>query len=561
MKVYEQFAGAVIAEGVEAIFAVMGDGNMRLLNLLESKGMKVYYCRHEASAVAMAEGYARASGKLGVASVTCGPGLALTGLTLLIGSRNRTPLLVIAGDSPRGDRYYNQNFDQRRFAEACEAMYFELSDPAFAGADLREAFVAARTGGPTVFGADFDVQETEAPASDAYSPSTALMLPYQRVRPDRAALERAAGVLSQAQRPIIIAGRGAFDARDAILALQARTGALLATTMHGKGLFDGHPANLGLAGGFSSPKAKALFERADCVLAVGASLNYYTTNQGRLFPAATSIQIDRRPLALINGLNVGRGVPAGPMRADLYLEGDARATLEELELAIAASVRTPGWPQVLAELEAPPPGEHPFAVSPGELHPRDVMRVIAAAAPKDAYFVIGLGHFWWFAWTFLGGSDAHRFHAPIEFGSIGQGLCSAIGAAIALPDRQVILVEGDGGFLMSIQELDTAARYSIPLIAVVMDDAGLGAEFHKLEAKGLDPGGAKIRPPDFAAVAVGFGANGIRVTTLADLEAAIQRYKTEGRPAIIDVNISQDVVSDPYLAAHYPTALSSGSKV
>ena len=160
MKIHELIAQAVAAEGVDTVFGVMGDGNMMWLTAFEAmEGKRVIYCRHEANAAGMAEGYARLTGRPAVCTVSCGPGLSLLATTLIIASRNGTPLLVIAGDSPRRDRYYQQRFDQRRLAETSEAAAVDLRDAAGAAEDVRAAFHLARVGQPVVLSAAFDVQE------------------------------------------------------------------------------------------------------------------------------------------------------------------------------------------------------------------------------------------------------------------------------------------------------------------------------------------------------------------------------------------------------------------
>ncbi|NUT56946.1 MAG: thiamine pyrophosphate-binding protein, partial [Thermoleophilia bacterium] len=253
MKVFEAIADIVELEEVGAVFAVMGDANMKWLSSYTARtGRLVYYARHEGAAVSMADGYARATGKLAVCSVTCGPGLSLLATPLVAASRNRTPLLVLAGDAPRGDKYYEQAFDQQRFVESSETMAEHLRSAASLDEDLRDAFFLARTVGPIVFSAAFDVQEEEAEAhSDPYMPSLALVAEPQEIRPDAEALARAAAIVRAAERPIIVAGRGAITAKAELLEVADLTGSLLATSMMAKGLFDGDARNLGLSGGFA----------------------------------------------------------------------------------------------------------------------------------------------------------------------------------------------------------------------------------------------------------------------------------------------------------------------
>src|SRR5690606_26795 len=151
MRVYEAIAQAVGEEDVKAVFAVLGDANMKWRSTLEQRGgIPVYYARHEGSAIVMADGYARSTGQVGLCSVTSGPGLTLTATGLVAASRNRSPVLVIAGDSSRSNKHYQQSIDQARFARASETWPVDLRSAPTLTEDLREAFYLTRTAGPVV---------------------------------------------------------------------------------------------------------------------------------------------------------------------------------------------------------------------------------------------------------------------------------------------------------------------------------------------------------------------------------------------------------------------------
>jgi thiamine pyrophosphate-dependent acetolactate synthase large subunit-like protein len=553
MKVYEAIAEIVEREGVEAIFAVLGDANMKWLSEFTRRtGREVHHARHEGSAIGMADGYARASGRLAICSVTCGPGVSLLATTLIAASRNRTPLLVIAGGAPIGDKYYEQAFDQRRFVEASETIAEDLRSPASLEEDLRDSFYLARTVGPVVFSAPFDMQEEEAVEhADEYTPSTSLISAPQEIQPDPAAIDRAADLIGGSTRPIIIAGRGALDARPEIIQLADATGALLATSMMAKGLFDGDARDLGLAGGFASDISRARFQEADCVIGVGAGLNHYTTDHGNLFPNAEVIHIVDERVALMNGRRRPQGRPGGRKVADCYVQGRARPTLRVLLEYLQSKsdgelTRIEQW---APQIDAPDVPE--IASDDPDLHPAAVMEELNRAAAPDSRFIIGLGHHWWFPLTYLRDRwTAESFQLTTEFGSIGQGFTGAIGAALAEPERKHVLIEGDASFLMAVQELDTAARYGVNLLVVIMNDRGLGAEALKLEALGFDASPARIETPDFATIAKTMGCDGMQVRTLDEFREAITAYQAEGGVRVLDVQISQRVMSGPYVAKY-----------
>ncbi len=551
MKVYELIADAVVEEGVEVVFSVMGDGNMKWLTSLEARhDVRTVYCRHEATAVGMADGYARTTGKPGVCSVTCGPGLALTGLALAIASRARTPLVLIAGDTPRSDPYYQQAFDRNGFAKTAEAMPVDLREPATTGADLRRAFAQARLGQPTVFNAAFDVQEEELPSTaEPYRPSSGLVVPPQAIAPDPAVLAGAVEILRAARRPVILGGRGAISARGEIEALADELGAVLATSLKAKGLFSGHPRYLGVSGGLADARNRTLLRQADCVLAIGAGLNQYTTSAGAMSPDAEVIQVSLERQELIHGRRLPVHHPGGDVRADCYVQGDAGRTVEAIRDQLGATGGSE-WEELLADYDGPEMVQPPVEIEPGKIDPREAMATLSEAADEATRFVVGLGHFWWFPIAFLDGRDASSFLFIPEFGAIGQTFAAALGASVA-ESRPLLLIEGDGSLMMSVQELDTAVRNNIDIVVVVMTDHGLGAEFHHLEGEGIDASASRIPAPDFARVAESFGAKGARAESLEELGTAVREMQAAGGPCVIDAQISDEVINDWFWETYF----------
>ena len=551
MKVYELIADAVVEEGVEVVFAVMGDGNMKWLTSLEARhDVRTVYCRHEATAAGMADAYSRVTGKPGVCSVTCGPGLALTGTTLTIASRNRTPLVLIAGDTPRADPYYQQRFDQSGFVATAEAMAVDLRTPATTGADLRRCFAQARLGQPCVLNAAFDVQEEEVPpGAEPYRPSSELAVPPQAIAPDPVAVAGAVEILRAARRPVILGGRGAIAARREIEQLADEIGAVLATSLKAKGLFNGHPRNLGVAGGLADARNRTMLSQADCVLAIGAALNQYTTAAGGMSPDARVIQVSLERQELIDGRRIPVDRPGGDVRAECYVQGDAARTVEAIRGSLGAAAGSE-WEELLADYDGPEMVQPPIEIEPGKINPREAMATLAEAADEATRFVVGLGHFWWFPIAFLEGRDASSFLFIPEFGAIGQTFAAALGTSVA-ESRPVVLIEGDGSLMMSVQELDTAVRHGIDIVVVVMNDGGLAAEFHHLEGEGIDASAPRIPAPDFARVAESFGARGARAESLEELGAAVREMQAAGGPCVIDVQISDEVINDWFWETYF----------
>ncbi len=547
MKVYQGIAEVLAREGVEAVFAVMGDANMRwLVELGRFSQVRVYYARHENSAVAMADGYARATGRLGVCTVTSGPGLALTADSLVTARNHGSPVLLIAGDTPVGMGQHIQELDQRRFAHALDIESVDVTSPDAAIDELELALsIAVSRAVPVVVNVPTDLQDAEQRWEVDPVPMRERMPARLDPIPGPASVAAVAELLATAERPIIIAGRGATGARAEIDRVAGHAGALVATTLLAKGFFVDDPFELGIAGLFSHDRAQELFAQADLVLAVGATLNHYTTESGVLFPAATLVQIDIRPFA----------ARPGARPAQHYLQGDARSTMAAIADALERSVpgreglRTDAMAASLREMR-----EHALRVddeaSRGGLDPRSAMRAVDALLGGDALFTVGMGHFWWFAINYLRGGVERSFLFSHDFGSIGQALPIAIGAAVGRPGTRVVAVEGDASVLMCVQELDTASRYGIPVWVVVMDDGGVAAEYHHLRAVGMDPSDAVLRRPDLAAVARGFGAVGVQVDSLDELRFALAD-RAPG-PHLLDVRITREVIAEPYRKLWYP---------
>lgn len=544
MHVSEAIAAAFAAEGCDTVFGLLGDANMPVwAALATTPGIALYSARHEAGAVAMADGHARASGRIGVATITSGPGLTQTGTSLMAASRNRTPMVVAVGNVATTDRHNVQKMDQRRFAQACGAAFHPVTGAGNLAAELLEAFHAARHKRcPVVLDLPVDVQGQVLEWAWEYTPSYAWTPAPPGCAP-AAQVEELAQSLRRAERPVIIAGYGAKagGAREELLELSQRSGALLATTLKAKGLFAGAPYDIGIAGAFSSAPAERLLGQADFVLGVGAELGYYTTEGGLLFPEARVARIDASP----------QPEQLGPVPGQ-YLCGDAKQTVAALNAALAKheSGRRGFHDDVtLAILRADTPLRDP---APDGLDPRRLARELGCALPGDATVTVGAGHFWCFFHMYTPVRPEVDLHLCYQFGAIGQTLPLAVGIAAARPGRPHLVVEGDGSIMMNLQELETVVRLGLRMAVLVWNDCGFGAEAHKLRARGMDPGlGRWASSPDFVALARAFGGEGERIEREADVAPALERALAHPGLYVIDAQVSPSVVSDPYLKLQF----------
>ena len=547
MKAYELIADAVAAHDVDTVFALLGDGNMfPLAALVEHHGVRLVNARHENAAVLMAEGWARTTGRVGVASVTCGPGLTQV-MTALTGAvRNRTPLVVLAGEVPQGTAWNPQRTDQGLLVAATGARYLPVSTPALLVAAVQEAFaVAERERAPAVVAVPYDLQEREI--EPPAGPVTRLprIPPPPVAAPSPADVGAAAARLAAARYPLVLAGRGAVasGAREALLSLAERTGALLGTTLYARDWFRGERFDAGLIGGLSSRTTRELVAQAGLVLAVGAGLGYFATDNGALFRGKEVIQVDVDP----------PGVSEGVRAATSFVRGDAAAAVAAIDAELAAQghvaigFRTP---ETAARLASPLPEYPRVELEPGTVDPVAVMKMLDAALPEDALLVYGVGHFWSFAVMHLHRPRPEDHLHAYGFGAVGQGLGTAIGAAVGA-GRPVVLVEGDGSLLMHAGELATVAAERLNLLVLVMNDGGFGSEIHKLNAKGEDGELARFGRTDFAAVARGFGLAGHTLASPGELAALVAGTG----PAVVDVPMSKLAISAPTRRALFPDTI------
>jgi thiamine pyrophosphate-dependent acetolactate synthase large subunit-like protein len=541
MKLYEAIADSLVTEGVETLFGLMGDGNMSLWAAMgTAKKINIISSRNEAAAVAMADGYAKTTGKIGVATVTCGPGLTQVGTSLLVAARARSPIVLIIGEIPKGAKNSLQAMDQRRFAEACEARYVSVTSVDNAADEIAEAFYAARVHSmPVVLNLPINLQEKSFDWDWEYRPSREVLPPLMEA-PSEAALMQVMEKLAAAERPVIIAGRGGRRAKAAILKLAERTGALLATSLLAKGLFSGEEYDLGISGAFASAPSEALLAEADFVLAVGAELGYYTAEGGLMFPQAEVARIDIRPFPETIGVLPG-----------LYVRGDATQAITTLDAMLEArQVRKTGFrtPETKATLNAAP---HVFPTPNDGLDPRVLARELSKALPNDILITSGAGHFFSFPAMYMALPRGAELQSSHHFGAVGQGLPVAIGVGAGNPGRPHIAIEGDGSLMMNLQELDTITRYNMQMVLIVWNDGGFGAEVHKLSVKGFDVSMAQWRSPDFVALAKSFGGDGVRIAKESDIAGAVATGLKQGGLFLIDARVSPTTASDPYSKIHH----------
>ncbi len=552
-----------LAQHIDAVFGVMGNGNAYFLDAIEKQTDAVFTAvRHEQGAVVAADAHFRASGRIAAGTSTYGAGFTNTITALAEAVQAHVPLVLVVGDEPTsGPRPWD--VDQIALASAVGARTYTVGRTDAAATTVIAIEHALTYRVPVVLAIPYDVAALEAGVVPS-APSPRIPAPLApRGEYAEGMLDEIASALHAASRPFLLAGRGAWlaDAGSALGELAALTGALTASSALGRGVFPDSRYDLGVTGGFGADGAMELIREADVAVVFGASLNQFTMRFGELFAPGTRVfQIDTAPTA--THPHVGGYVRADArVAAEALVErlgrpstsAEARTTVSVTEAADARGARNPHlspWRETVdvAGSRAYETGDD--LAADGRLDPRSAARRIAELLPEDRVVVSDGGHFigWANMYWPVAGPD-RMMMVGTAFQSIGQGWPSVVGAALARRDSTIVLTSGDGGGLMAIADLESAVRAAGGRgIAVIWNDAAYGAEVNLYGLKGLAEGPMRIPEVDFAAFGAAVGAEGVVVRTLADLDRLgewAQENAATRRFLLLDLRISGDVIA-PY---------------
>ncbi|WP_406056435.1 thiamine pyrophosphate-binding protein [Kribbella sp. NBC_00889] len=526
MNVADAIGRALAAAGVRQVFGVIGSGNFHLTNAMVAGGARFVAARHEGGAATMADAYARMSGSVAALSVHQGCGLtnAMTGIAEA--AKSRTPMVVVAAEvtEPRSNFYV----DQEALARSVGAVPVRITSAETAVAEaLGAVATAVRERRTVLLNVPLSVQalETAAPAV-APPPSK------DPVVPDAAEVTKLTDLLRHAERPVFVAGRGSRGYRQVLESLAERSGALLATSAVAHGLFQGNPWSLGISGGFASPRTAELIRAADLIVGWGCALNMWTTRHGALIgPDTTVVQVDDDATALGVHREIQLGVTGDVgLTATMVLDafGEQRVGYRTAELG---SVR---WRDVAFDDES----------TGDRIDPRTLSLVLDDLLPAERVIAVDSGNFMGYPSVCLSVPDENGLCFTQAFQSVGLGLATAIGAALAQPDRLPVAVLGDGGALMSAAELDTVRRLGLPMLVVVYNDDAYGAEVHHFGPGGHPLDTVTFPPTDIAAIGRGYGFEAVTVRTAKDL-AAVGGWLNGPRsaPMLVDAKVVADHLS------------------
>jgi len=524
--VYQSIARATKDHGTMQMFGLMGDANLFMADsfVRECNGNFIP-AAHEGSTILMAAAYAHVSGKTGVATVTHGPALTNCVTALTEASRGHTPMVIFAGDTPVDNPRHLQSIDQRELVKVTGAGFIQLRSPATVTEDVAQAFYRARVERrPIVLNmpADFMWQKSD------YAIKILDVFTKTGGAAEGDTLDNAIGMIASARRPLILAGGGAIHARDALIRLADRLEAPLATTLRAKGLFNDHPYNIDIFGTLSTPAAYDLIAQSDCIICFGTSLHDFTTDRGKLMKDKRVIQIDVEPTAIGGGLH-----PDVALVADAYLT--AKTILYWLD---EAEVPESGFTRELDTSTLTAHATGSGKTSGNFVNYVDTLTRLEDALPKDRVLVSDGGRFMTEVWCRISVPNPRSFVGTVNFGSIGLGLQTAVGAAVAAPDQPVVLFSGDGGFMMGgINEFNTAVRLGLDLIVIIANDSAYGAEHIQFVDRNMDPSLTEFAWPSFAQIAKSLGGEGYEVRSNEQLDEALKALEKRSGPFLIELRL------------------------
>lgn len=516
---YSDTAGRAVLEtirayGVDAVFGIPGTHNLELYRPLADLGIRAVTNRHEQGAGYGADGWAQQTGLPGVVITTSGPGLQNAMSAIGTAFCESRPLIVLSPGVALGAEFadvgtLHETKDATAMVGAIAEWSRRVTTAAEAVEAVHDAFALFRTGRPRPVHIEIPLDVLEAPAevpAEARRPRPV----SARVSGDPEALAAAARRLSDAERPVIVAGGGSTDAVHELTAIAERLGAAVLTTLNGKGVVDEqHPLSLG--SNLRLAAARTVAEDADVLLVVGSKLGEAELWVPRLEARGAVVRVDISPAQLDKNL-----------AATVGLAGDAAAVTGALLELLPAEQRPPR--DLTTERAA-------IAREMHELLPETVAlaEIIAEALPDDAIVAGDSSQIVYMALgSVLASEHPHSLLYTPTYATLGYGLPAAIGARVAQTERPVVTVIGDGALMFCVNEIVTAVEQRLDVTIVCVDNGGY-AEIRQNEVdRGMAPIGVDLVQPDWAALATAFGAHGRRVDARADIIPAIREAIADG---------------------------------
>jgi acetolactate synthase I/II/III large subunit len=551
------------AVGVEVVFGIPGGAILPAYDPLFDSRVRHVLVRHEQGAGHAAQGYAQATGRVGVCMATSGPGATNLVTPLADAYMDSVPLVAITGQVPTAaigtDAF--QEADIRGITMPITKHNFLVTDAAEIPQRIAEAFHLASTGRPGPVLVDIPKDVLQATTDFSWPPRLDLPGYKPTTRPHGKQVREAAAMIAAARRPVLYVGGGVLKAQATaeLAQLVELTGAPVVTTLMARGAFpDSHPQNLGMPGMHGNVTAVTALQKADLLVALGARFDDRVTGQLSSFaPHAKVVHAD------IDPAEIGKN-----RKADVPIVGDARETIAELIPALRAeheAGRTPDlsawWAQLDHWRQTYPLGyDWP---EDGALSPQYVIERLGAIAGPDAIYAAGVGQHQMWAAQFIKYEKPGTWLNSGGLGTMGYAVPAAMGAKYGSPDTTVWAIDGDGCFQMTNQELATCAIEGIPVKVAVINNGNLGMVrqwqtlFYegrysntKLHAVDADGRPKPVRIPDFVALAEALGCVGLRCESKDDVDAVIEKAMAiDDAPVVIDFVVGADAQVWPMVAA------------
>lgn len=525
-------------EKVDVLFGIPGGSSIPFWDTLYDSDIRCILVRHEQAAAHAADGYARASGKVGVCTATSGPGATnlITGLATAY--MDSAPVVAFTGQVPRpmlgGDAF--QEADTVGISMPVTKHNFMLYNVEEIPKIVRMAFKIAGTGRPAPVLIDMpkDIQEKEADIKFPKDVEIPGYNPTLKGHPKQ--IKKAVDLLLEAERPIVLAGGGIIisGASKELMEFVNILGAPVATSLMGKGGFpEDHPLALGMIGMHGRKAGNYAINDADVILAIGCRFSDRTTaNVGCFATEAKIIHVDIDPAEI--GKNVAVDVP---------VVGDAKTVLSDMNKVLKAKIKKGAKTEWLSKIKKYKKEFMPMMdYDDVPLMPQRVVKEIMSVLEEDDIIVTEVGQCQMWAGHFMSRSKARKFISSGGLGTMGFGFPAAMGAKIAMPDCNVIDIAGDGSFMMNCQELATVVENDIPVVVAVFNNHYLGMVrqwqelFFDHRYSGVDLG----EVPDYLKLADAFGAKGLRVEKPGDIAPAVKEAFDSGRPTVIDFVIKRE---------------------
>jgi len=524
---------ALKQEGVEVIFGIPGGSVIDIYDALYDSGIKHVLAHHEQGAAHMADGYARATGKVGVCFATSGPGA--TNLTTGIANAymDSVPIVAITGQvaSHLIGKDAFQEADTVGITLPITKHNFLVRDVRELARTIKEAFHIARTGRPGPVLIDIPKNIQTATAEFDYSMEVDIRGYKPSITGHIRQIKEAARLINESKKPCILAGGGVIisNASEELYELATKANIPVATTFMGIGSFpQDHPLSLKSAGMHGNYAANYALMECDLLIAIGCRFSDRTTGRVDKFaPLAKRIHIDIDPAEINKNVIV-----------DIPIVGDAKRILRNL-LEYVEEKREDGWLNRINEFKT----QYKLVYTEGEfIKPQFVIEKIYEIAKEDTIIVTEVGQNQMWSALFYTHSKPRHFISSGGLGTMGFGFPAAIGAQVGRPEALVVDIAGDGSFQMNIQELATIAEYEIPVKVVVLNNRALGMvrQWQQLFYKKRYSATVYSREVNFAEIANAYGVKGFKVTKKEEVVPILRKAFEHPGPAIVDVIIEQE---------------------